>query len=324
VLTTPAFIIAAVLVSQLPATLPTDQDRKDAPEPQQRSAPGRTKTDQTVNVQKGSRVDLTSCAGNVIVKTWERDAVRVQGEHLNRTRISITPRDQVVLIAAEASGRSGGSDAVDYELTVPAWINLNIDGDDCNMEITGLTGNVRAKTTDGEVVLRGLGGNVEAESVDGKITVDGGRGKIHVSTVDDDIEISKASGEIVAESIDGDVKLSDLQATSIDASSVDGDVTYTGALQASGRFQFTTHDGSIMLFLPESTSATFGIRTFQGALHSSLPLKAAGPVARGRRVTYTLGGGSAQVEIETFDGDVYMRKPGEPVKKDTGSRFPEF
>jgi DUF4097 and DUF4098 domain-containing protein YvlB len=313
VLTTPGFIVAAVLVSQLPATLVTDQDRQDrnAEPQQQRAAPGRSQTDQTVNVQKGSRVALTDCTGTVTVKTWERDAVRVQADHFNRTRISINQRDQVLLISP-ASGRDN-DDAVDYELTVPAWININIDGggDACNVDITGITGNVVAHTTEGDIVLRNLGGSVDAKSVDGKITVEGGRGKIQVSTVDDDIEISKASGEIVAESIDGDVKLTDVQATSVDVSNVDGDILFAGTLQASGRFQFTTHDGSITLVLPESTSATFGIRTFQGQLHSSLPLKAAGQVQRGRRGTYTLGGGSAQVEIEAFDGNVYIRKPGE-------------
>jgi hypothetical protein len=45
-----------------------------------------------------------------------------------------------------------------------------------------------------------------------------------------------------------------------------------------------------------------------------LPLKAAGPVSRGRRVTYTFGSGSAQVEIERSTATP-MRKPGEAIKK---------
>lgn len=313
-LTTPAFIVAAVLVSQLPASLATEQDRNNEPR-QQRAAPGKTQTDQTVNVPKGSRVDLTRCAGTVTVKTWDRDAVRVHGEHLNRTRVTVTQREQVLLISPTGDTRQREENAVDYELTVPAWINISIDGSECNVDITGVTGNVVAHIIEGDVLLRNLGGNVDAKSVDGKVTLEGGRGKIQINTVDDDIEISKASGEIVAESIDGDVKLTDLQATSIDASSVDGDVTFQGTLQSSGHYQFTTHDGSVTLFLPESTSATFGIRTFEGEMHSSLQLKASGQVSRGRRVTYTLGSGSAQVEIETFDGDVYIRKPGEAIRK---------
>jgi hypothetical protein len=316
VFTTPALVVAAVLVSQLPAPLAPEQDRKDEPQ-QQRSAPGRSQTDQTVNVQKGTRVSLTSCMGTATVKTWDRDAVHVQGDHFSRTKVNVELRDQVLLISATSGrGRDTDDPVVDYVLTVPAWINMNIDGDECNMDITGITGNVVAHTTDGEIILHNLGGSVDARSVDGKIIVDGGRGKIQVNTVDDDIEISKASGEITAESIDGDVKLTDMQATSLDVSSVDGDITFSGTLQPSGHFQFTTHDGDVVLFLPDSTSATFGIRTFQGELHSSLSLKAAGQVSRGRRTTYTLGGGSAQIEIETFEGDVYLRKPGEVIKKD--------
>ena len=32
-------------------------------------------------------------------------------------------------------------------------------------------------------------------------------------------------------------------------------------------------------------------------------------------MTYTLGSGSAQVEIESFDGDVKIRKPGESQER---------
>src|SRR6188474_1839051 len=38
----------------------------------------RTQSDQTVQVPKGTRVEVDDCSGDTIVRTWDRDAVRVQ------------------------------------------------------------------------------------------------------------------------------------------------------------------------------------------------------------------------------------------------------
>ena len=41
-----------------------------------------TSTDQTVQVSKGTKLDVNNFAGDVIVKVWDRDAVRVEVDAL--------------------------------------------------------------------------------------------------------------------------------------------------------------------------------------------------------------------------------------------------
>jgi hypothetical protein len=91
-----------------------------------------------------------------------------------------------------------------------------------------------------------------------------------------------------------------------------------GLLPASAAYDFTSHDGDISLTIPENASVTFGVRAYgdENQVHTTFALKPVGQVRKGRRVVYTLGGGAAQVEIETFDGSIYLRKPGETIKKD--------
>ena len=112
------------------------------------------------------------------------------------------------------------------------------------------------------------------------------------------------------------IKLTDVNATALEVTTVDGDVIFSGAFQQNGRYRFESHDGSLLLVLPETTNATFQVRRYDGprTLDSTLPLEPSGE-PRGRRATYTIGSGSAQVEIESFDGDVKIRKPGD-VKKE--------
>ena len=55
-------------------------------------------TDQTVAVQKGTRLDISNFAGEVVIRTWDRDAVRVEVEHSDRESVDIRPGDQRLII----------------------------------------------------------------------------------------------------------------------------------------------------------------------------------------------------------------------------------
>jgi DUF4097 and DUF4098 domain-containing protein YvlB len=283
--------------------------------PQQRPPVGRSITEKTIPVPKGARLTLNSDAGEIVIKTWDRDAVSVRASHSSRMQVTAELKDQVLVIGA-TSGRAATS--VDYELTVPAWIGLRVETRYSGIEIEGVSGSVSVESIQGDISLRNLGGPVFAKSIEGGVKLDGGRGKVQITTVQGDVTITKTSGDITAETNDGDITLADVQASTVSASTVDGEIKFSGALSASGQYEFTSHDGEIVLTIPENSNATFGVRTYsdENQVHTTFPLKTSGQVRKGRRVTYTLGTGSAQVELETFDGSFYLRKPGEAVKKE--------
>ena len=64
------------------------------------------------------------------------------------------------------------------------------------------------------------------------------------------------------------------------------------------------------MVLPDSTNATFTVRTYNGEFSSNLQTKAVGEIRRGRRATYSLGNGGAEVELESFSGSIRLRRPG--------------
>jgi hypothetical protein len=305
-MTSGSMLVVLSLLAQ-PALPPPDQT------PPARQIGSRTQSDQTVTIPKGARLVLDDCAGEVVVRTWDRDAVRVEAQHTSRTRVRVDLQGTALRIDTDSDRGRG---IADFTLTVPTWLNLRIDGQSCFVEVAGVAGTVSVETVEGDISLRGLTGAVDAKSIEGTILVEGGRGRLQISTVEGDITIAKASGEIIAESIDGDVVLTDVQASAVEIATVDGDITYGGALQPAGRYLFTTHDGDVALMVPENTSATFAVRTFNdGSLTSSLPLKQGAAGRRGQRTIHTLGGGAAQVDIEAFDGSVRIGRPGE-TKRD--------
>jgi hypothetical protein len=96
----------------------------------------------------------------------------------------------------------------------------------------------------------------------------------------------------------------------VDASTVNGNIVFEGKLADGGHYSFGTHNGDLSLGVPENANATFTIRTYQGTFNTDLPLGGVNraDLERGRRVTTTLGNGSADVSLESFGGTIRVRR----------------
>jgi len=63
--------------------------------------------------------------------------------------------------------------------------------------------------------------------------------------------------------------------------------------------------------VPERANITLSARTYNGSIRSSFTLPGDAGEWRGKRVSLTLGNGSAHVELESFGGTIALRRPGE-------------
>jgi len=266
------------------------------------------RTDESVPVKRGARLAINNYAGEVIVHAWDKDSIHVVARHQPRMHVSINTSGTTVLISA--SGSSGPKGSVDYDISVPAWLPVRVEGTYDFVTIDGMQSEVSATTLRGDVVIKGGNGVVTAKSVEGEVDVDGARGKIVVSSVNEKIKINNTSGEVTAESTNGAITMLGMDASSVEASTVNGDIVYEGKIADNGHYSFDTHNGSLSLGLPENVNATFSLRTYEGSFSTDLPLPGVThrDLQRGRRVTTTLGSGSADITLETFGGSIRLRR----------------
>jgi DUF4097 and DUF4098 domain-containing protein YvlB len=265
------------------------------------------KTDETVPVQKGSRLTINNFAGEVVIHTWDKESVHVVARHQSRTKVSIRPN--AAGLSIQATGTMGPQGSVDYDITAPAWMPINVEGTYNFVTMDGVQGDVFANTVRGDIVIKG-GNGVTAKSVEGEVQIEGARGKVNVSSVNEKIRITDTTGDITAESINGGISLIGIDSKSVEASTVNGNIVYEGKLAEGGRYSFGTHNGDLSLGVPESANATFTIRTYQGSFSTDLPLPGVSraDIQRGKRVVTTLGNGSADVSLETFGGSIRVRR----------------
>ena len=242
-------------------------------------------TDQTVPVQRGGRLTINNFAGEVIIHTSSNDSLHVVARHQSRTRVNIRPTTAGITVSASSSMGPPGS--VDYDITAPSWMPIKVEGQFNFITIDGAQAEVSADSVRGDITIKGGTGFVTAKTIEGEIVVEGARGKINVSSVNQGIRISDTSGDITAESVNGPIALTGIQSSSVEVSTTNGNVTYEGTLSDSGRYTLTTHNGDLVMGVPENANATFSVRTYNGEFRTDLPLEGRIPpeeMHRGKRV----------------------------------------
>ena len=281
---------------------PAIQARPGGPEGSQR-------TDQTLDVTKGTRLVLSNNAGEVTVRSWDRDQVRVQASHSERERVDIQTADMTLRIRGRAS--RGPANLIDYQVTVPRWMPVNLSGTYLESTIEGTTAEVNVETVHGNVRVVGGSGAIVVRSVEGTITVEKASGKVQATTVNEGIRLSNVSGDMTAETTNGDIVIENAQTTSLEAATVNGDVTFNGTMRDSGTYRLTTHGGDIRVGLGGAPNATVFVRTFQGDFNADFPIQLPeGQTARSgsKRFNFTLGTGGARIELQSFNGDIMVAR----------------
>lgn len=308
------FVITAALLATLiqpslapSLTLPDDRvsygGQGQGNQPARRNRP--PDTDETVDVTKGTRFSVNNFAGEVHIRAWDKDAVRVQAFHSARTRVNLKPTPGGLTVTS-----SGTPSGVDYDISVPAWMPVKIEGTYIYVAVEGTQADVAAETVRGDISIKGGASFVTAKSVEGEVILEGVRGRVNASSINQGVSVNGATGELNVETVNGHIALNNIDSTSVEVASVNGNIKYDGTAQANGRYRFSTHNGNISVGVPENASATFMVRTYNGSIRTDLQLQGGGEARRGQRITYTLGSGSAEFELESFGGTIQLRRRG--------------
>jgi DUF4097 and DUF4098 domain-containing protein YvlB len=268
-----------------------------------------TPTDQTVQTPKGTKLDVNNFAGDVNIKVWDKDAVRVEVNNSDRETVDIKQGEQTVTVRSR-SLRGGRPRSLDYTISVPSWMAITVAGTYADVTMEGVGGDVSVETTHGDVKVRGGSGFVSLKSVQGEITLEKAKGRVEVRAVNESIHLADINGDLSAESTNGSIILDRIDSGNVDHYTVNGNISYDGAIKDKGLYRLTTHNGLIAMPIADKANALLTVRTYNGGFRSTFPI--GDPEKRNKRFTVTLGNGSAHVELESFGGTISLRRPGDP------------
>lgn len=257
-----------------------------------------------VAVRSPARLDLHTVKGDVRIRNWDREQVRVIASHPRSAAVRVDASGSVVDIHAER----GHDDPIDYTITVPITMDLDIHGVDTSVVVEGTQGRLDIQTVKGAVEVRGGRSAIHLSSVQGSISLSGARGRVDLQSVNQSITATDVVGDLEAQTVNGGIRLTRIDARTVQASTVNGRIIYDGALKPDGWYRFNSHNGGIDLVVPPDAGASVRVSTFNGELKPAFPIR----VSRSRdarQFEFTLGSGGARIEIESFNGTVRLLRP---------------
>ncbi len=293
-------------LAQAPAPAPPQAPPPAPPQAATAARPAREANAQTVAVQRGMRLEIDDYAGEVTIKAWTRDEVAVEASPTSRGTLDVKTLDKVVTVRTV---QQRVPRAVDYQITVPAWMEVKVSGTFTDITVEGTSAPITATNVRGDVMVRGGADRLVLKSIEGAITVDDARGRVEANAVEEAITLRNVAGDISAETVDGDITLDRVDAGNIEASTVGGDITLSGPIRDGGRYSLVTHDGDIQVSVPDGANLVVQVRTFDGQFSSNLAAQPA-EIKKDRRYRLNIGTGSAQMDLESFDGEIRLRRPG--------------
>ena len=138
----------------------------------------------------------------------------------------------------------------------------------------------------------------------GPLTIDGVDGEIEATNTNNNLTLTNVAGSVVAHSTNGNVKASLMRVTE-------------------KPMAFTSFNGNVDVTLPASLKATFKLRSDMGELFTDFDLQvktdtttSQNPqrengrlrIVVNKSLTGALNGGGPEIELRTFNGNVYLRK----------------
>jgi len=262
-------------------------------------------TDTVLSVQPGTRLDIDTFGGEVVVRTWSRNEMRIQADHSSRTRVGISQSGSAVRLRPRSSR---GVANVDFEVTVPTGTNVEINGTFVGATMEGQLGEVRVETVNGDIKVSGAADYVYLYSVQGNVELSDTEGDVDVHSVNGSLRMTNVTGRINADATNGRIILEGIRSSDVEAATVNGSVRYDGTIEDSGRYRLSTHSGDVTLAVSQSINATMSVSTFSGHFDAGFPITLTRTATEQRRFSFTVGDGSARVDLESFSGNIRIEQ----------------
>lgn len=292
-----ALLLGAVALG---SAIPADaQRRRDRDEEMSR-------IDTTLTLSRNGIVELESASGEMIVTGWDRDEVRIRATSDNGgLRLDATSS------RIQVKGIGMGWDDVRFDVTVPTGTRLLLNGRSSDVNVRGTRGDVEVHTQNGDIVISDAA-NVDVNALNGDVEL-AGVDQVRVNLVAGDVRIDSARGAIQSVAVSGEIEIHNATSRNVNVQTTSGEVFYDGAIDPSGRYEFSSHAGSVTVRVPADVSAAVSLQTYSGEIESDFPITLEGGATIGgqpRTFDFRIGNGGARIHMNSFSGSVVLQRAG--------------
>jgi DUF4097 and DUF4098 domain-containing protein YvlB len=312
-----ALIIAAVAILVLAGTLvAADYGDRDDEKYQE-------KFNKTETMAPDGKVSVINISGDITVKTWDKSEVQIDAVKTSRASSPDKAKENAEKVAIEVTKTDGGvrieakypekhehglNVSVDFKLMIPAKAGLDSNTVSGDVYVEKIGGALRAGSVSGDVTVTGAAKGVDAHTVSGDVTVVEVDGDAYLKTVSGDVKAERITGSISSETVSGDISLEGISgAKTVGAKALSGEVKYVGKILKDGRYTFEAHSGDVSVTIPSDSAFEFSAESFSGDIETDFKVELSGKISK-KELHGTVNGGGAMLKLETFSGDISLKK----------------
>lgn len=233
----------------------------------------------TFQITEHARLVVRNGAGRVAIRRGEEGLIsvaatkRASGFGINpeKMQIGYDQRGDLLNIFTRVSWNilQFGLRSVDFEITVPA---------SCDIQVENGSGRIAVQGTEGDIRLRTGSGGIEAYDLQGQIAIKTGSGGIKLGALQGNMLVATGSGGVRGDRLQGQVSLTTgsggialdqgLLAGTSRISTGSGGITFEGALDPRSNTKIKTGSGGIRLRLPANSAFILDAKTGSGGIHN--------------------------------------------------------
>ncbi|MCP4293394.1 MAG: DUF4097 domain-containing protein [bacterium] len=269
------------------------------------------KVNKSASVSSDGLVFVENIAGSITIVGWDKNEVEVKGtlgDDVEGLKFKAGKSKTTIEVKYPRKIKSINEGA-DLIIKVPYGCKLDVECISASVDVDDLKGSLELETISGDIDVDGWSRKLEANSISGKITINGGADQIELESISGFIKAAGKEADIEVESVAGGVELKYETFLNLKAESVSGSLFIDGDLHPKGEFNCDVVSGNLEFMVPQDVDASFEVNTFSGDIKNDFGQKPrkTSKFAPGRELEFTNGKGRAQVELNSFSGNVAIR-----------------
>lgn len=273
-----------------------------------------TPISETRPAQPDVHVRIENIAGSVRVSVGDDDKVAVTGTlgagnkplrfEGDRRRLSIQVEPE-----NEGRGRTRNVGRSDLQVRVPRSARIEVKTVSAGVEVEGVDGSqIEVESVSGNVRYQGDSPRVQLKTVSGDVDGEGAGQSWSVGTVSGRVRLPRSGGELRVESVSGHIEVNFSRADRVRAETVSGRIQAEGELASGGALTMQSVSGTVQLELAGEVDARIQGKTFSGGIDSDFGHPERSGIGGGYRLDTEVGGGTADVRLESFSGRLTIRR----------------
>ena len=262
-----------------------------------------------------AQVDIENVRGAVTVSGWDKDEISITGTLGDGNKgLEIEGGGSHLSVRVEGEKKSGWfgdgprSDTL-LNIKLPRRAAVKIDVVSADVDVSNLAGvSLGIESVSGQIKAQAEVSELNINSVSGSMQLNAIAKRSHIETVSGDIDARGMSGKVKLETVSGRARLQASTLHDLDAGTVSGDIEIHAALEGSAHVDAESMSGSVKIFVPANLSARIEAESFSGRIRSDFGTPKTQEFGPGTSLETTAGAGEAKISLNSFSGDVTLKK----------------